>query len=123
MKFEILMGIPEMKAYWDDLCERADIGKLGNDKKIFKKLVKDLNLLHNNPKHNRLATHEIKPLTDRYGMKVWQSYVESKIPAAGRLLWVYGSGKNQITIIGIEPHPEDKKRDGYSRIKLSDLPD
>jgi len=123
MKFEILMGIPEMKAYWEDLCERADTDKLGGDKKIFKKLVKVFNLLSNNPRHNSLATHEIEPLSDRYGIKVWQSYLESKTPAAGRIFWVYGPGKNQITIIGIEPHPEDKKKDGYSRIKLSDLPD
>ena len=123
MRFEILMGIPEMKAYWEDLCERADTDKLGNEKKIFKKLVKVLNLLSNNPSHNSLATHEIEPLSDRYGIKIWQSYLESKAPAAGRIFWVYGLGKNQITIIGIEPHPEDKKRDGYSRIRLSDLPD
>lgn len=123
MKFEILMGIPEMKAYWDDLCERADTDKLGNDTKVFKKLVKVLNLLSDNARHNSLETHEIKPLSDRYGIKAWQSYLESKTPAAGRIFWVYGPGKNQITIIGIEPHPEDKKRDGYSRIRLSDLPD
>lgn len=123
MKFEILMGIPEMNAYWENLCERAEADRLGNDKKIFKKLVKVLNLLSDNPRHNSLVTHEIKPLSDRYGIKVWQSYLESSTPAAGRIFWVYGPGKNQITIIGIEPHPEDKKREGYSRIKLSDLPD
>jgi hypothetical protein len=123
MKFEILMGIPEMKAYWEDLCERADTDKLGNEKKIFKKLVKVLNLLSDNPRHNSLETHEIKSLSDRYGIKVWQSYLECKTPAAGRIFWVYGPDKNQITVIGIEPHPEDKKRDGYSRIKLSELPD
>lgn len=123
MKFEILMGIPEIKAYWEDLCERADTDKLGSDKNIFKKLVKVIKLLSDNPSHNSLATHEIKPLSERYGIKVWQSYLESKTPAAGRIFWVYGPGKNQITIIGIEPHPEDQKRDGYSRIRLSDLPD
>ena len=34
MKFEIRMGIPEMKKYWDDLCKRAETNKLGNDKKL-----------------------------------------------------------------------------------------
>ena len=70
-----------------------------------------------------MSTHEIKPLSDRYGIKEWQSYLESKTPSAGRIFWVYGSDKNQITIIGIEPHPEDKKRAGYNKVKLSDLSD
>ncbi len=123
MKFEIRMGIPEMKRYWYDLCKRAETNKLGNDKKIFKKVVKALNLLRHNPRHNSLSTHEIKPLSDKYGIKVWQSYLENNTPSAGRIFWVYGSEKDQITIIGIEPHPEDKKRSGYNKVKLSNLPD
>jgi len=123
MEFEIRMGIPEMKAYWEDLCKRAETGKLGNEKKLFKKLVKTLNLLKHNPRHNSLSTHEIKQLTERYGIKVWQSYLENKTPSAGRLFWIYGPNKNQITIIGLEPHPEDRKRTGYNKVRLSDLPD
>ena len=122
MKFDILMGLPEVKEFWDDLCERFESDTLGNDEKIFKKLVKCLNFLKNNPKHNSLATHEIKPLSDRYGMKVWQSYLENKTPSAGRIFWIYGPQKQQITIIGIEPHPEDKKSTGYKKVKLSNLP-
>lgn len=49
--FDILMGIPEMKALWDDLTRRK-----------------------------------------------------------------------QITIIGLEPHPEDSKSGAYGRVSLSDLP-
>ena len=30
--------------------------------------------------------------------------------------------KGDITVLAIEPHPEDKKRGSYERIKLSDLP-
>lgn len=30
--------------------------------------------------------------------------------------------KNEITIISIEPHPEDRKRSSYDRINLSALP-
>ena len=123
MKFDILMGVPEMKEFWDDLCGRAENETLGNDRKLFKKFVKCLNFLRNNPKHNSLATHEIKPLSDRYGMKVWQSYLENRTPSAGRIFWIYGPGKKQITIIGIEPHPEDKKSKGYKKVKLSNLPD
>jgi hypothetical protein len=110
-----------MENYWNDLCERAELNKLGKDKILFKKLVKTLNFLSSDPVHPGLKTHEIKVLTQRYGIKVWQSYLESKTPSAGRLFWVYGPEKMQITIIGIEPHPEDRKRDGYKTIKLSDL--
>ena len=54
----------------------------------------------------------------RYGQKVWESYLENHKPAAGRIFWVYGPDKNDITIIGIEPHPNDKK-DAYQKITLS----
>lgn len=121
MKFNIFMGIPEMEKFWMGLCRKAELNKLGKDKLLFRKLVKALRLLSENPKHPGLKSHEIKPLSNRYGIKVWQSYLESNTPSAGRLFWVYGPKKAQITIIGIEPHPEDKKRDGYSGIILSDV--
>ena len=34
---------------------------------------------------------------------------------------VYGTDQKDITIIGLEPHPEDKKNGAYDRISLSDL--
>lgn len=118
----IRMGVPEMKVLWDDLTSRADNGLLkGNDKKLFKKLVKTFALLRQNPKHPGLRSHDIDELTKRYGFKVWQSYLENRKPSAGRLFWTYGPGRLEITIMGIEPHPEDK-RGAYTRIKLSNLP-
>ena len=33
--------------------------------------------------------------------------------------WMYGPGKNEITVIGFEPHPEDKKSSGYAKVRLS----
>ena len=86
------------------------------------KLVKTFNYLSQNPRHNSLNSHEIITLSQRYGIKVWQSYLENKIPSAGRMYWVYGPGKNQITVIGVEPHPEDKKNKGYDKVVLSGLP-
>jgi len=38
------------------------------------------------------------------------------------LFWAYGPDKGDITILAIEPHPEDQKRGAYQRIKLSNLP-
>jgi hypothetical protein len=122
MTFTIRMGLPEMVAVWADLSTRKLQGKLdGNEEKFFKKLVKVLGFLQVNPRHNSLQTHEIAVLTDKYGFKVFQAYLENNTPAAGRIFWAYGPDKNDITILGIEPHPDDKQG-AYLRIKLSALP-
>lgn len=52
---------------------------------------------------------------------MWQSYLENKKSGARRMFWVYGPDKKDITIIGLEPHPEDAKNGAYDRINLSDL--
>jgi len=53
------------------------------------------------------------------GFKIGESYVENRTPAAGRVFWAYGPGRAEITILGYEPHPEDRKKDGYARVNLS----
>jgi len=45
--------------------------------------------------------------------------LENNTPGAGRLFWTYGPEKGDITVLAIEPHPEDQKRGAYERIKLS----
>lgn len=121
--FKIRMGVPEMEAVWNDLAARHEQGQLsGDEQKFFRKLVKALGYLEINPRHNSLASHEIDPLTRRYGIKVWQSYLENRTPAAGRIFWAYGPAKGEITILAVEPHPEDRKQGSYDRIKLSSLP-
>jgi hypothetical protein len=118
------MGVPEMEQFFNNLVSKKREGLLSKDEeKLFKKFGKALRFLSSNPKHNSLNSHEIEPLTRRYGERVWQSYFENNTPSAGRIFWVYGPNKNQITIIGIEPHPEDKKKGGYDKVNLSDLPD
>ncbi len=92
------------------------------EEKFFKKLVKALGYLAENPRHNSLASHEIDDLTRKYGFKIFQSYLENHTPAAGRVFWAYGPDKQDITVLAIEPHPEDQKRGAYQRIKLSALP-
>lgn len=67
-----------------------------------------------------LKSHEIDELTNRYGMKVWESYLENKTSGAMRIFWVYGPDREDITIIGLEPHPNDKK-DAYEKIVLSGM--
>ena len=123
MNFKIKMGIPEVLEYWNYLQERyrnKNINK--KEERIYKKWGKALKLLSENPNYPSLNTHEISQLSRRYKLKVWQSYLENKTSKAMRMYWVYGPNKNDITIIGLEPHPEDKKKGAYDTINLSNLP-
>ena len=123
MAFKIRMGVPEMGALWSDLSTRKQEGELDKDEeKFFKKWVKALGYLSANPRHNSLASHEIEDLTRKHGLKIFQSYLENKTPAAGRMFWAYGPDKGDITILAVEPHPEGEKRGAYGRIKLASLP-
>lgn len=88
---------------------------------LLKRIAKVIKTLMTNPKHPGLQTHEIKPLSARYGQKVFQSYLDQG-QNANRLFWVYGPQKRDITIIAIEPHPNDHKSNAYKSIKLSNLP-
>ena len=123
MVYKIRMGLPEMDALWKDLSMRKLSGVLDKDEeRFFRKLVKALTYLQENPRHNSLATHEIEDLTRKCGFKVFQSYLENNTPSAGRLFWAYGPDKGAITILAIEPHPEGQKRGAYHSIKLSSFP-
>ena len=119
--FTIAMGIPEMQEFWNDLCSKAASGIATKDEiKLSKKIGKAMYHISQNPRHTGLETHEITSLSRRYGMKVWQSYLENQTPAAGRIFWVYGPNRGEITIIGLEPHPNDKS-DSYEKITLSSI--
>lgn len=58
---------------------------------------------------------------DYYHAKVFESYLENNTPGAGRIFWVYGPRRNSITVIRLEPHPQDSKQ-GHTRVLLSALP-
>lgn len=119
-KFSIEWGLPEMAKLWGDLGRKADSGTLGGDElRLFKKIVKTATLLSENPGHPGLASHEISDLSKRYGLKVWQSYLENRTPGAGRIFWIYGPVRGCITIIGLEAHPESGKSRGYQKVTLS----
>ncbi|MDO4207690.1 MAG: hypothetical protein Q4D15_08895 [Lachnospiraceae bacterium] len=117
--YRIHMGIPEMKEYWESLQNKIKTGKASkSEEKQYKQIGKALSLLSKDPKYPRLQSHEIDALTARYGMKVWESYLENHTPKAGRIFWVYGPKRGDITVIGIEPHPDDKSN-AYKKITLS----
>jgi len=122
MEYEIHLGIPDVLNFWNSLSQKKKNGTITKDEEeIRKKFGNALSHLSFDPFYPGLESHEISQLTNRYGMKVFQSYLENHKPRAMRIYWVYGPGRAQITIIGIEPHPEDKKNGAYDKIKLSSI--
>ena len=100
--FTIRMGIPEMEEFWDGLEAKVDSETASKTEiTLYKKIGKALVLLANDPRYPGLNSHEISSLTARYGQKVWESYLENKTPAAGRIFWTYGPGQGDITIVAI----------------------
>jgi len=121
--FTLRMGFPEMSDLWKLLAGKAERGMLSTDEAaLYRKLAKALRLLSANPRHPSLASHSIDALSRRYSRKVWESFLENRKPAAGWLFWVYGPAKGEITVIGLEPHPDDN-RSGYSKVRLSSTQD
>jgi hypothetical protein len=122
MAYEIRLGIPEMENLWNKLRQKHKENTASKaEEQLYKKWGNALKKLSANPMYPGLQSHAIDTLSRRYGMKVWQSYLENKKSGAMRMFWVYGPAQQQITIIGLEPHPEDKKSGAYDRISLSNM--
>lgn len=122
MKFSIVMGLPEMLAFWENLETNVLKQRASKeDARTYKLLKKTLSQLSNDPRYPGLHTHEIDELTARYGEKVFQSYCENRNPRAMRIYWVYGPKKDYITVIALEPHPNDSKNNAYKKIRLSKM--
>ena len=122
MTFTVRMGVPDMAAFNDGITAKARAGTLDRDERaLFNQWRKALGHLAQNPRHPGLRTHEIEPLSRRFGAKVFQSYLNQG-DTADRLYWLYGPDRGEITVVGLEPHPEDRKRGGYERVSLSELP-
>ena len=104
--WKIRYGWPDVEKIMKDLHEKHRKDSLDDaERKKLKLYVKALNLISTNPKHNSLNTHEIRFLSQSYGIKIWQSYLKNNAPSAGRVFWCYGPGKREITICSFEPHP------------------
>ena len=81
---------------------------LEKDKGLAKRLravLKALGYLETNPRHKALNTHPFTSLQGVNGEKVFEAYAENNTPAAYRIFWHYGPGKDEITVIAITPHP------------------
>ena len=74
-----------------------------DEQRLYRKLKRTLERLSENPKHRGLASHKIQ------GFKhdIWESYVENHTPGARRIFWRYGPGKDEITLLSLEKHPEN----------------
>ena len=73
--------------------------------KRLKAVRKALGYLETNPRHTGLNTHEFSSLRGANGEKLFEAYAENRTPAAYRIFWHYGPGKDVITIVAITPHP------------------
>ena len=100
MNFNIRMGIPEMQELWLDLQEKYRSGNIKKkEEQLYKKWGKALKLLSADPGYPSLQTHEIEPLSRRYGMKVWQSYLENKTSGAMRMYWVMDQTRKILQLL------------------------
>lgn len=121
MTFKIRFGFPEAYRVWFSLCELVSSRKANpKEERLYRRLKKAILLLADNPRHPGLHSHEIDVLTKRYGISVWESYLENNTPAAGRIFWAFGPDRGEITILSIMPHPNDKSN-AYGKIRLSML--
>jgi hypothetical protein len=79
-----------------------------------KQIRETLRYLETNLRARSLQTHEYQSLTRRYGIKVFEAYVQQKTPGAYRVFWHYGPDETSrdekrmpiITIVAITRHPD-----------------
>lgn len=98
--------------------EKAIAEELNREEKdLYRKIRKALQHLEANPRYPGLNSHEIDVLSEKYGVRIWESYLENKKSGARRMFWIYGPETKEITIVGIEKHPEPGR--GLVRVRLA----
>ena len=81
-------------------------------KGLLKQIRKTLGYLETNLWAKSLQTHKYESLTRRYGIEVFEAYVQQNTPAAYRVFWHYGPDEidekgeriSIITVIAIVQH-------------------
>ena len=102
----------------NELAAKAFADELSwEEKDLYRKLRKTFQHLETNPRHPGLNSNEIDVLTEKYGVRIWESYLENKKAGARRIFWIYGPETREITIVGIEKHPECGR--GFARVRLA----
>ena len=71
---------------------------------LVKQIKKALRHLSENPNYPGLKSHPMKNLDAIYGAKIFSSYAQNNTPQAHRILWCYGPGAKQITVLAVIPH-------------------
>lgn len=71
---------------------------------VFKQVSKALDYLKENPRHPSLNTHKYEELSRHYEREIFEAYAQNNTAGAYRIFFFY-SGKKEITIIAITPHP------------------
>ncbi len=108
----------EAETLVNELGEKAIAEELNREEKdLYRKIRKALQHLEANPRHPGLNSHEIDVLSEKYGVRIWESYLENKKSGARRMFWIYGPETKEITIVGIEKHPEPGR--GLVRVRLA----
>ena len=99
MTFELHFS-KEAAAKLKDLKENRGLAKR------YKAVQEAFKNLKRNPKHLGLQTHPYFSLRGPNGEKVFEAYAEQNTPAAYRIFFHYGPGKEVISIISIERYPD-----------------
>ena len=108
----------EAETLVNELGEKAIAEELNREEKdLYRKIRKALQHLETNPRYPGLNSHEIDVLSEKYGVRIWESYLENKKSGARRMFWIYGPETKEITIVGIEKHPEPGR--GLVRVRLA----
>jgi hypothetical protein len=87
---------------------KSDLEELEGDASLqerLKSVRKALGLLETNPRHPSLKIHKYESLKGPSGEDVFEAYAENRTPAAYRIFWLYGPGKDTITIVAITQRP------------------
>lgn len=75
-----------MEKLWNDLRQKHKEGMVSKvEEQLYKKWGNALKKIVENPLYPSLKSHEIDILSRRYGMKVWQPYLENKKSGAMRM--------------------------------------
>ncbi len=82
-----------------------EIARDAGQRKRLKSVRKAVGLLETNRRHPSLHAHKYEWLKGPRGEEVFEAYAENRAPAAYRIFWFYGPGKDEITIVAITAHP------------------
>ena len=90
------------------------LGALSSKPAVLKQVHKTLGYMETDLRHPGLHTHEFTSLQGANREKVFEAYAQNRTPGAYRIFWHYGPdekvGRKRVpilTIIAIEPHPDD----------------